>query len=267
MSAGRDADDTATTTGSRSVTTRVAGAVRSSLSPARRARLRRLTDPWVGPLGSVRGAHTEGAVAVTFDDGPTDATEPILEVLERWNATATFFMLVDRAEARPATARAVVAAGHEVALHGLDHSRLTSMPAAALGRHFAEGKERLEQVIGRPVRRFRPPYGAQSPRTFLAARRRGLEVVVWTAEGDDWIEHEPADIAELAARRAQPGGVVLLHDGFASDAAAPLPAPQFDRAEALDLLLKALADRSLAGVSVERLLADARVHRTAWFRG
>jgi peptidoglycan/xylan/chitin deacetylase (PgdA/CDA1 family) len=250
----------------RSGITRAVWGLRSLVSDERRAGLRRATDPWVGPLGSVRGAQTPGQFALTFDDGPGEWTEPILEVLARHGATATFFVLVEPAEAHPEVVRRIVGAGHEVGLHGLDHQRLTTLPPDAVRMHIANGKSRLERCLRRPVTLFRPPFGSQSPRTFVAARRCGLHVVVWTADADDWIDHEPSFVAQLALDRIAPGGVLLLHDGFASDPASPLPEPTFDRADALDRLLSALPQRGLGASSVSRLVAAGRVHRTAWFR-
>jgi peptidoglycan/xylan/chitin deacetylase (PgdA/CDA1 family) len=250
----------------RSVATEVSWRLRAALTPERRTALRRATDSWVGPLGSLRGARTDGAVALTYDDGPGPATAAVLDVLARHGAGATFFVLVERAEAHPDLVRRIVAEGHEVALHGVDHRRLTTMDPAAVRAHIAEGRRRLEDCAGVPVRWFRPPYGSQTPRTFAAARRCGLGVVVWTCDADDWIDHEPAEIATLALDRLAPGGVLLLHDAFESDPAAPLPEPTFDRAEVLDLVLRGLEERSVRALSVGRLLGEGRPHRTAWFR-
>jgi peptidoglycan/xylan/chitin deacetylase (PgdA/CDA1 family) len=243
--------------------TRAAWHVRSWLNPERRRAVRRATDPWIGPLGSICGAEAPHAFALTFDDGPGPATRSILDVLARHDATATFFVLVDRAEARPDLVRRIVAAGHEVGLHGLDHQRLTTLAPGAVRAHVAQGKHRLERCTGQSVRYFRPPYGSQSPRTFAAARRCGLEVVVWTSDADDWIDHDASHVAQLALERVRPGGVALLHDGFASDPGAALPEPQFDRAQALDDFL---AGSDLHARSVSDLLAAGRARRTAWFR-
>jgi peptidoglycan/xylan/chitin deacetylase (PgdA/CDA1 family) len=249
-----------------SLATQITWKVRAALPPERRAALRRATDTWVGPLGSVRGATAAHTVGLTFDDGPGPWTGPILDTLSAHGATATFFVLVARAEAEPALVRRMVAEGHEVALHGLDHQRLTTLPAGAVRAHIAEGRRRLERVTGAPVRWFRPPYGSQTPRTLAAARRCGLRVVVWSCDADDWIDHEPAHIAELALGRVQAGGILLLHDGFESDDAAPLPEPTFDRAEALGRLLAGLRERDLRAGTVGELLAAGRTRRTAWFR-
>ena len=250
----------------RSLVTHLSSRVRSVLSPTQRSALRTATEPWVKPIGSVRGAAVTDAVALTYDDGPGPHTASVLDVLERHGATATFFVLADRAEAEPELLRRMLGDGHEVALHGVDHQRLTALPASEVRSHIAEGKRRLEACTGQPVRYFRPPYGSQTPRTFVAARRCGLRIVVWSCDADDWIDHEPEHISQLALERLQPGGILLLHDGFEADPDAPLPEPGFDRAEVLGLVLSGLAQRGLRATGVGRLLESGAARRTAWFR-
>jgi peptidoglycan/xylan/chitin deacetylase (PgdA/CDA1 family) len=250
----------------RSVATQLSSRVRNALRPEHRRAVRRATDGLVGPLGSLTGAHVREAVALTFDDGPGPWTRGILDVLARRHATATFFVLVEQAEADPDGVRRILDGGHEVGLHGLDHTRLTTMTATGARAHIAEGRARLEAVVERPVTLFRPPYGSQTPATFAAARRCGLRVVVWTCDAEDWIDHEPERIAELALARIRPGGTLLLHDGFVSDPSDPLPEPAFDRAAALDRVLDGLDERGLRARSVGELLALGRPRRTAWFR-
>ena len=82
------------------MTTRFVQRSRTLLSPDQRRALRRITDPWIGPIGSIRAADVSDAVALTYDDGPGPGTRPILEILKRHRATATFFVLVERAGGR-----------------------------------------------------------------------------------------------------------------------------------------------------------------------
>ncbi len=239
---------------------------RRALTPERRATVRRLTDPWVGPAGSLKGVTDDAAIGLTFDDGPGPATITILDVLHEHGATATFFMLAGRAEERPEVVRRVLAEGHEVALHGPDHTRLTTLAPSDVRAHIADGKRRLERCAGASVRWFRPPFGSQSVRTFVAARRCGLQVVVWASDADDWNGDDPARVAESASSRCVPGGILLLHDAFENDPAAPLPEPQFDRADALERFLTRLEARGGRAMSVGALVDGRPVRRTAWFR-
>ena len=250
-----------------------AWALRERLSPAARARLRRVADPVLAPVGSlvrVRGAGRH--VALTFDDGPDpEHTAGVLDALAARRVTATFFMLSERAEAEPELARRVVAEGHEIGLHGADHARLTELTRAEVAERVIGGRRRLERVTGTRVRLFRPPYGAQSPRTWLTARQAGMRVVVWNADTRDWApEQTPEGVAAAAARLASPGAILLLHDGTGADAKVKTggtgPGPAFDRGQATTAVLEALADGGWLPGSVAATLAIGRPVYSAWFR-
>lgn len=242
--------------------------LRARLSGEARGRIRALTDPFVGPLGSIRGARTrEPLVALTFDDGPSpSATPAILDTLARHRARATWFVLLDRAEAHPDLVRRMLDEGHDVGLHGADHRRLTRLEPHALRKHIGDAARRLAVLTGRPTRWFRPPYGAQDLRSFIAARRSGLDVVVWSADCADWEQHPESEIARRAVAGAAAGGVLLLHDALAADPELPAREPTLDRPRIVDLVLAGLHERSLRAVSMSELLSGRRAHRTAWFR-
>ena len=240
--------------------------IQRAMTPERRAMVRRWTDPIVGPLGSLKGVRTPDTIGLTFDDGPGPATGPVLDVLRHHGATATFFVLVERAEQSPGTIDRIRREGHEVALHGIDHTRLTSLSRSEAGQRISQGMERLAELTGGPVRRFRPPFGSQSLGTFVEARRAGLDVVVWSADARDWEDRNPAEIAASASDAVVGGDVLLLHDAFEADLEDPLPEPRFDRAEALHLLLSSLQDRGVRAASIDRLVTLGKPVRTAWFR-
>jgi peptidoglycan/xylan/chitin deacetylase (PgdA/CDA1 family) len=231
--------------------------------------MRRIADFALAPaFGSVRGAWTsERVVALTFDDGPDPTGTPaVLDQLAVAEQRATFFMLVEQAEACPELARRVVCEGHEVGLHGTTHQRLTTLSASQMATWLHAGQRRLEAVIERPVRRFRPPFGSQTLRSFLAARSAGLEVVVWSADAADWEVGTAEQIAGRGLAGLAPGTVLLLHDGHAPEPVNPRPAPAHDRGEVVRLLLAGLSRHGYQGTSVEALLAGRRARRTAWFR-
>ena len=157
---------------------------RRAYDPAMTARLRaavpgsvrravwQAISPALRGISSVKGTTTEEpVVALTFDDGPDPETTPaVLELLARAGARATFFMLVDRAEAHPELVSETVGAGHEVGLHGLDHTRLTTLPPTEVYRRLRDGRDRLSRLVGAPIRLFRAPHGAQRVATVAAAR-------------------------------------------------------------------------------------------------
>ncbi|MBU4215393.1 MAG: polysaccharide deacetylase family protein [Actinobacteria bacterium] len=235
------------------------------LGPRARRWVRRVADLVLAPVSSVAGGRVPGEVAVTFDDGPEPAVTPaLLGVLAHHRVTCTFFLLVNQAEQHPELVRAIVAAGHEVALHGLDHRPLPPLGHRGALRYLREARRRLEAVTGRPVHWYRPPYGKQSAASWAAARRAGLDVVVWSADAADWEDVEVADVVALAHERLVDGGILLLHERVEPGPAGEPVETRFDRVEVVDQVLADLRDRGLRPVTVGALAR--RAHRTAWFR-
>lgn len=213
-------------------------------SPAARPlRVRRGLAP-LAPLAPTFCVDTAAPeVALTYDDGPDPAHTPgLLDLLAERGVRATFFVLAEAAEAHPELVRRIVAEGHELALHGRDHARLTRMPARAAVAEIAAARDLVQRVSGAPVRLFRPPYGAHTPAMLWGWRRLGLDVVIWSGWAADW-QDDPAElIAERARAAVHPGGILLLHDTRA-DPGTLGPGermPSFDRAEATALLLDRL---------------------------
>lgn len=239
-------------------------------SPLRR-RARTVADGVLGPwAGSINGvaAYPE-RVGLTFDDGPDPAsTLPLLRVLARHDARATFFLLADRAADHPDLVRAILEAGHEVGLHGRDHLRPTRLAPIDLAAWLTEGRSTLESLVGLPVRWFRPPFGAQSLRTFRAARRVGLDVVVWQTDSGDWRPGSPAEVASRGLARLRRGGILLLHERL-DDVTRPAafgPGQPGWHAAVAQQILTGLDRQGWQADSVGGLLAGRRAHRTAWFR-
>lgn len=240
--------------------------IRERLSPQQRQYVRRWTDGITRPVGSVRAVRTvESMIALTFDDGPDEvATPQVLDTLDDFSAKATFFVLADAVERHPELSRELRARGHEVALHGRDHRRLTKVPARTVKPLLQDAKEAVEDITGQTLRWFRPAFGAQSPATYLAARRAGLDVVVWGAEGEDWRSQPISQMVARALSSVHPGSILLLHDGL--DGADETASTPHERVEALRQLLEQLTVTGYAFMSVGDLLRRGAPWRTAWFR-
>jgi peptidoglycan/xylan/chitin deacetylase (PgdA/CDA1 family) len=208
-------------------------------------------------------------VVLTLDDGPDPVMTPrMLQVLERHHARATFFVLLTRVRQHEDVLRDVMAAGHEIALHGPDHRPLSEFSVRDVRRRSAMARAELEDVTGRPVRWFRPPYGRQSPGRWAAVRRTGLEPVLWSATTWDWRSGvTDDDRVDRAMSGTRPGGILLAHDGIADlrDGVHDDPAPDVDRARLLDEILVRLADRGLSSGSLGDVLRTARTVRSVEF--
>ena len=155
-----------------------------------------------------------GGVALTFDDGPhPDGTPAVLDVLARAGARGTFFMIGEQVERRPELAAAIVAQGHEVALHGYRHRLQLRLSAVEVEADLQQGASAIEGATGRRPRYHRPPYGIYSASGLTAAREAGLKPLLWSRWGKDWRKFTtPQRIATRATAKLADGDIILLHD-------------------------------------------------------
>jgi peptidoglycan/xylan/chitin deacetylase (PgdA/CDA1 family) len=157
------------------------------------------------------------AVALTFDDGPhADGTPAVLAELERRGATATFFLVGEQVRLRPSLAGEIVAAGHEVAVHGDRHTLLLRRTVKALAEDLDRAVATIADATGVAPTLYRPPYGVFSSGALAHVRSRGWRPLLWSTWGRDWERRAtPETIARRATRGLRPGDVVLLHDSDA----------------------------------------------------
>jgi len=186
---------------------------------------------WFGPgaaahapaLATALGIRRRGdgpGVALTFDDGPhPQGTPAVLDTLAARGAHATFFLVGEQVERRPALAAEIVARGHAVALHGYRHRNQMRVPPRALRDDLRRGVAAIAEATGRVPVLERAPYGIFTPAGLALARRAGRVPLLWSKWGRDWNTRlTPAQIAAMAVRAVAPGDIVLLHDAdFYSD--------------------------------------------------
>jgi len=211
--------------------------------------------------GTVVGARTaDPVVSVTFDDGPDPVVTPaLLEVLARHEAHATFFLLGQRAVQYPEIVERILEEGHEVALHGDTHLRLSQATLRQVWSGIRDGRAHLHAVSGTRPKIFRPPYGSMNLRVAAVASAHRLRIVGWTATAEDWLDEPAETVAERGLSRLDTGGVLLLHDRyeprFSGD---PHAVPSFDRADLLDQLLSGIRQRGWRSVTTTELLQRRR---------
>jgi peptidoglycan/xylan/chitin deacetylase (PgdA/CDA1 family) len=93
-----------------------------------------------------------------------------------------------------------------------------------------------------------------------------MDVVVWSADCEDWVQRPEEEIARQAVDAARPGGVLLVHDATAADTNERVFVPVLDRPAIAERILKGLAERGYRVLSMSALLDGRRAHRTLWFR-
>jgi len=153
-------------------------------------------------------------MAITFDDGPNPAVTPgVLELLERNNATATFFLIGQRVRAFPGLAREIVERGHGIGNHTETHPSLTFLTPGRIVEELDRCHEAIVSATGKSPRWMRPPFGYRSPLLDGIVRRRGgAGVAMWNVAAKDWRTRSPEPVIQRL-RRARGGDIVLLHDG------------------------------------------------------
>ncbi len=180
--------------------------------------IRHLIAPHVPQAATALGIHRTlpGAtgVAITFDDGPHPVGTPaVLEILDRANINATFFLVGEQVERRPALVAEIATQGHLIGLHGYRHRPQPAMTRRQVEDDLERGAAAIEDATHARPAWHRPPYGVYSPAGLDTARHRGLEPLLWSKWGKDWRRFTtPQRIAARATANLRTGDVILLHD-------------------------------------------------------
>ncbi len=165
-----------------------------------------------------------GTIALTFDDGPFDVLTPlILEILDRYDIKATFFISTYRLPHNADLIQEILADGHSVQSHGHHHDRLPNKTRSEIVEEVQTSIDLIEAAGAPRPSCFRPPYGATNEDVFSVADELGLEIVLWTVNSADTFYQEPDGIIESTLALAAAGDVVLMHDHWASALEIALP--------------------------------------------
>jgi len=166
---------------------------------------------WLAP-SVFHGVQTRRAIALTFDDGPSESTPELLKILEQYGARATFFQCGQSARRLPGIARQVREAGHLIGNHTESHAFLWLRSPSFIYGQMAAAQDSIEQATGERPRWFRPPFGGRWFGLAAAQRALGLTSVLWSTIGKDW--KWPADrVVARLMRGARNGAIFCLHDG------------------------------------------------------
>jgi peptidoglycan/xylan/chitin deacetylase (PgdA/CDA1 family) len=163
---------------------------------------------------TLRHLDDASCMAITFDDGPNPAVTPgVLELLERYNAKATFFLIGRRVRAFASLAREIAERGHTIGNHTETHPSLTFLSSGRITEELERCDDAIVAATGKSARWMRPPFGYRSPLLDSIVRRRGgAGVAMWNVAAKDWRTHAPEPVIQRL-RRARGGDIVLLHDG------------------------------------------------------
>lgn len=152
------------------------------------------------------------AIALTFDDGPrgeSDRTQKVLELLKKYNAHATFFVLGEKAVQNADILKQQIAQGCEIGNHSWNHKNLAKLSMKQVNKQYDKTAKAVKQLTGYDVKLLRPPYGAISQKM-----RKNLKhpMVLWNVDTLDWLSKDPKKILKVVKKRVKDGDIILMHD-------------------------------------------------------
>lgn len=152
---------------------------------------------------------TKPMLALTFDDGPGAETEKLLEVLEKYNARATFFMVGTRVPQHPETIKKMQEIGCELGNHTSDHQNLTKLSDTEIKSVIQSVSDQVAEATGgSPTTVTRPPYGAFDDHVKAAAPN---PLIMWSVDTLDW-KTKNVESTVKSVNSATDGDIVLMHD-------------------------------------------------------
>ncbi len=161
---------------------------------------------------------------LTLDDGPDPhATPALLDLLDRFGAKATFFLIGKNVAAHPALARSIAERGHQIGNHTQTHRSLTmwASPPHFLESEIVRAAKAIRQATAQTPHLFRAPAGLTNPLLHSILWRHGYERVGWTARGYDGLRrHQPTSVRQIL-RQLRPGGIILFHGEGRASATGP----------------------------------------------
>lgn len=214
---------------------------------------------WIPPqfqakiVKNIKPLGQEKVIALTFDDGPWPRITPkVLEILKKNNIKATFFWVGQPLKQNPQIAKQVVADGHVIGNHTWHHwyHRLDASTAA---REIEDTAELIYKTTGVRTSLFRPPGGVMNNGVADYAKRKNDVIVMWSNDPMDYRPHSAKQLVNNVVRKAQPGGIVLMHDGGGN---------HWATVEALPEIIAKLKEQGYKFVTIPELLEMSDPHES-----
>ena len=163
----------------------------------------------------LRGPTDQKRIALTFDDGPDPRfTEDVLNVLNQYNVSGTFFLMGSRAIAYPEIVERINNEGHVIGNHTYFHPNLVKeADIPTLEREVTRTENTLNDIIDYRTSLFRPPYGFLYNELVEKLAEMQYLIIGWSVDSLDWEEDPPEVIASNVLDNVHPGAIILMHDG------------------------------------------------------
>jgi peptidoglycan/xylan/chitin deacetylase (PgdA/CDA1 family) len=168
---------------------------------------------YVDNLGFVRGTEPN-YIALTFDDGPSDMTKPILDRLAARGVRVTMFVTGENASQNPDAIRRIVEEGHVIGNHSWNHPDLTTLSLSKVTDQLARTNKVLRDLGAPTPGLFRPPFGNTNGGIAQTAKGMEMTQTLWNIDAHDWnrLRLSADQLCKNVLGAASPGGIILMHD-------------------------------------------------------
>jgi len=182
---------------------------------------------YIGPLGREATAvlapkrelpvycveREDNVITVSFDASwGGDQTLRILDLLDQYNAKATFFLVGIWVDKYPELVKEIHARGHEIGNHSDSHPEMSKLSNEQIIRELDGCSDKIEALTGQRPTSFRPPYGDYDNKVVTVSRAEGYEVVQWSVDSLDWKNKGVEDLIRRATKNVQKGDIILFHN-------------------------------------------------------
>ena len=188
-------------------------------------------------------------IALTFDDGPHPVYTPkILDLLDKYQIKATFFVVGTNAEYYKNTLMEIVKRGHEIGNHTFSHAIIKDKSIRDIKDEIEACRNAVYDICGENTVLFRPPGGLMSD---IKAEDTELfesyDIILWSIDTMDWAHNKPEKIAEYVINNTKSGDIILMHDYIGKDSPTP---------DALEIIIPLLLEKGYEFVTVGELISS-----------
>ncbi len=185
-------------------------------------------------------------IALTFDDGPHPRYTPkILDILDRYEIKATFFVVGVNAENYPDTMESVIKRGHEIGNHTYSHPHVSCLDSSTLKSEVEHCESAIYGLTDYKTKLFRPPEGMVDADVRKVLRDLDYKVILWDIDTRDWAHTSPETIADNVLSTISSGDIILMHDYIGHDS---------PTLEALEIMIPRLLHKGYKFVVISELI-------------
>lgn len=193
-------------------------------------------SPKLNPVYRVEGGKKQAAISFDAAWGDEQTAE-LLDILEKHNVKATFFLVGDWVDKYPDDVKEIAARGHDIGNHSDTHPHMPELSESSASDEITACNEKIKALTGRAPTLFRPPYGDYNNSVVGCVKGMGMYCVQWDVDSLDWKDPSPEQMAKTVLDKVTDGSIVLMHNGAKNTPAALPSIIEGIRAKGLEIVL------------------------------